>query len=309
MIGRATHTTHAPLRRRLLLAPLILALIAAACSDTVSPITSDMPLAEQIATARSLWAEAGPESYDMIVERTCRGCPPSKTRNTVVDGRLIAVQSMVEGGPIVYTVSEAMEDVFTELDGALYGPPDTHGAAEFDERTGAVKVWTRMLGNDERSLQVTMEPATSIEPTSHGSTAATQSCPSTDFVTIDGSEFSISLPADLRDEAAEGVDSEVGTYSADGIEVSWDFGWYSNPLDYWEGPIETRLVNYSGIGGRVVVAEPVPEIRDGRHITAAHFMRISGEPDAWNSLTVSVVYDDASSAPLADCIITSVDWL
>lgn len=278
---------------------------------SVIPITADMTFEEKLPAARTNWANIGPRSYDLIVERTCTGCPPSKTRNTIIDGRLMAARPVGDGDN--YTLPETMEDLFDQVQNFVFPDTPDVGQVDFDARTGALVSWTQTFDaateNDDRRMEVVVEQPTEIAPTPHGTAEASVQCPDTDFVIVEGSEFLLSLPSGLAAEEVQGVDSEVGAWGAEGFEVSWDFGWFSNPLDYWEGPIVERIVNYGGIGGRVVVAEPVPGFFDGDHVTAAHFMRISGEPNAWNGLTVYVVYDDPSDAPIAECIIASIDWL
>lgn len=126
---------------------------------------------------------------------------------------------------------------------------------------------------------------------------------------VDGSEFTVAVPDGLVNQEAGGVDSEVAYFGDDAFEVSWDFGWYSNPLDYWEGPITARTLSYSGVGGRVVNAEPVAGSYDGRSVTAVHSMRVSGSANQWNGLTVMIQYRDPGLQPLAECVIASIDWL
>lgn len=277
----------------------------------LTPITDDMSPEDQLAAARSNWAAAGPSSYDLIVDRGCTGCPQSTTRNTIVDGQLMASRAEFSGDN--YTLSETMEDLFDEVENFTYPDTPDVGEVQFDAVTGALVSWSMTFDesttNDDRTITVTMDEATTIAPTSHGEGEAMANCPDTEFATVEGSEFSLSLPSTLAPQDVQGFDSEVGAYGGDDFEVSWDFGWFSNTLDYWEGPFTDRIVNYSGVGGRVVVAEPAPGFFEGRHVTAAHFMRISGEPYSWNGLTVYAVYKDPSAAAVAECIIASIDWL
>lgn len=276
----------------------------------LTPITDDMTTEDRLAAARSNWAAAGPSSYDLIVDRGCTGCPQSTTRNTIIDGQLMASRPEFDGDN--YTLSETMEDLFDEVENFIHPETPDVGDVQFAPATGGIVTWSmtfdESVATDDRTITVSIEDATPIPPSPHGASEAGSGCPQTEFTTVEGSEFSLSVPAQLNAQDVQGVDSEVGAYGGDDFEVSWDFGWFSNPLDYWEGPFTDRIVNYSDVGGRIVVAEPVAGFFDGRHVTAAHFMRISGEPYSWNGLTVYVTYKDPSAAAVADCIVASIDW-
>lgn len=42
--------------------------------------------------------------------------------------------------------------------------------------------------------------------------------------------FSFAIPPDMAEQAAQGIDSYVGQYRNDGIQLSFDYGGYSDPL-------------------------------------------------------------------------------
>ena len=56
---------------------------------------------------------------------------------------------------------------------------------------------------------------------------------------IENSSFSFSLPPSFKKTEARGIDSFVEKYVADGIEVSFDYGFYSNNFDDW--PKDTKF--------------------------------------------------------------------
>jgi hypothetical protein len=186
---------------------------------------------------------------------------------------------------------------------------------EFDPTNGAV---VRILlpfdpvrADDDRETRYTLAPATIIEPSDHGAPVAEENCPDVDWAIAARSQFEVSLPADMVSVDIEGVDSEVADHVSESFEVSWDFGEFSNRLDYWAGPFTDEVVNYSGIGGRIVVADPVPGSFDGKNVTAAHFGRVDAtyaDEGMWGGLTIYVKYDDAADAPTADCIVRSITF-
>jgi hypothetical protein len=60
-----------------------------------------------------------------------------------------------------------------------------------------------------------------------------------DWKKIENKSFSFSLPPSFKKTDAHGIDSYVEEYVADGIEVSFDYGIYSNNFEGW--PKETKF--------------------------------------------------------------------
>jgi hypothetical protein len=50
------------------------------------------------------------------------------------------------------------------------------------------------------------------------------------WVTIDARQFTFSAPPDLRAVPVRGIDSYVGRYTNQTVVLSFDYGWYSDPL-------------------------------------------------------------------------------
>lgn len=271
-------------------------------------ITEDMTLDAQLAAARENWSNHGPRSYDLVVERNC--CPVTINRHTVIDGALMASESVIGPGSPMRVAT--MDDVFDEVEIFLRNDFPSDGIATFDPATGAVVSWVMPFDEatdvDDRRMDLRLEPSTPVDPDPHGAEVAEAACAETDFTTRPGSQFSVSIPTSLDAVEVEGVDSEIAYFGGEDFEVTWDFGAFSNSLDYWEGPFTARTVNYSGIGGRIVNADPVPGSYGGRQVSAAHFMRVSNQYDQWNGLTVFAIYKDPASQPVAECILASIDW-
>ena len=50
---------------------------------------------------------------------------------------------------------------------------------------------------------------------------------------IENSSFSFSVPTSFRKTEAHGIDSFVEEYMAEGVKLSFDYGWYSNNFEDW----------------------------------------------------------------------------
>ena len=321
--------------RQAMLAGVAVGLIAVGCSSAEPPtvggigeigqsdnttepaaevlvIDNDMTLAEQLAAARAHWASNGPSDYDLVSERLCEDpCPSSSTRTTVLDGALMAWTPPVEG----YGPAQTMEDAFMEVQILTQNDLPSEQLVQFDPTSGAVTSivlpFDPARTDDDREQRWIVEPATAIPLTDHGAAFAAEQCPDVDWTIVGGSQFEVSVPSSMSSDDVEGVDSEVGQYSSSAFEVQWDFGEYSNDLALWQGPFTVESVNHAGIGGRLVVAEPVAGQFDGRNVTAVHFFRVDdtyADQGIWGALTLYVIYPDAANAAIADCIVRSIEF-
>lgn len=65
---------------------------------------------------------------------------------------------------------------------------------------------------------------------------------------VDAGSFSIELPAGWKYTPQQGIDSQVGQFTGDGMTLSFDYGWYSNSL---AEPDDSRYtVTFETVGGR-----------------------------------------------------------
>jgi hypothetical protein len=74
----------------------------------------------------------------------------------------------------------------------------------------------------------------SCQPSPTAQTApASQSAPiPKDWIKFNAhGRFTFSAPPDTKDEKAMGIDSLVGRYTSSTMAISFDYGWYSSPLD------------------------------------------------------------------------------
>ncbi|MDG2111613.1 MAG: DUF6174 domain-containing protein [Actinomycetota bacterium] len=146
---------------------IALLLFAAACSDdpevnTVSsPNDQNATPSERLATARLLWADNGPASYELTTQELCF-CPETVWTDTVVDGEVVSHdaatdEAFFDPGP------RTMESLFDEV-AAIITDDFASLDLEFDTETGAlVRYWVDIderIADEEHGVDVR-----SLEPT------------------------------------------------------------------------------------------------------------------------------------------------
>ena len=154
------------------------------------------------------------------------------------------------------------------------------------------------------------EPLPGAEPDDvsgdwHGAELAVTNCPGVEFRRVEASAFSFSVPVEFTDQAPQGVDSEVGQWSTDGIDVFYDYGWYSGPVADLAGA-DVTAIDYSGIEGDLAVITPTGS-PEGAGTVAVFFPEVeSGSPP--NRLNLTVRFDDAADEIIGRCIVGSIEW-
>ena len=79
-------------------------------------------------------------------------------------------------------------------------------------------------------------------------------------------KFTFKAPPDLKPEPVQGIDSFVGKYASPTLEVTFDYGWYSDPMN-GEG-YTSREITVDGKSARLVTKGDV---------VAIHFPKVGGE--------------------------------
>lgn len=105
-------------------------------------------------------------------------------------------------------------------------------------------------------------------------------------------EFTFKAPPGLKPEPVQGTDSFVGKYTSATLEVTFDYGGYSDPMNR-EG-YSSRGMTVDGKSARLVSKDDV---------VAIHFPKISGE----TKLTMSVRLKNAD-AKTAETLLQSIDF-
>ncbi len=145
----------------------------------------------------------------------------------------------------------------------------------------------------------------------HGAQLAETNCPGMDFQRVEASAFSFSVPTDFVDQNAQGIDSEVGIWSrtgdgSNGIEVLFDYGWYSPPVADLVGA-EVATIDYSGfVGDFAVVREPDGSER--RSVVGVYFPDVETDGFQGNALSMIVQHDDPNDEIVGRCIVGSIEW-
>lgn len=76
-----------------------------------------------------------------------------------------------------------------------------------------------------------------------------------DWQRADAGPFSVMLPPSWTYQPEQGIDSLVGSFSGDGVSLSFDYGWYSNSLPYDDDPAyEVHQESIDGRAAKVVAA-------------------------------------------------------
>ena len=104
--------------------------------------------------------------------------------------------------------------------------------------------------------------------------------------------FTFRAPPDLRPVPVQGVDSIVGRYESPTLEVGYDLGWYSDPMER-EG-YTSRRVTVDGKAARLATKNDV---------VAIHFPKLGRN----SRLTMSVRLK-GSDAKVAETILRSIDF-
>ena len=144
--------------------------------------------------------------------------------------------------------------------------------------------------------------------------------PSVDFSgwpVVDLQYFSFRLPPGFRKVPTRGIDSYVGKFETDkgDAEIGFDFGWYSNDLNY----APEVFIHYErcteGSEGRTatfvtgVVSNPRYRPQDGRQVAAATWRNLYNSPDSVDGhthLTIWTETEDPSRLPALQAMLRTV---
>jgi hypothetical protein len=138
-------------------------------------------------------------------------------------------------------------------------------------------------------------PSAEVEPVSDADPA---------WVQHDVAEhFSFGAPPNLGVEQVRGVDSAVGAFASDAMKLSYDFGWYSNPLpDEGQEGFTAETVEIDGHAARLVQYRHAPVDPARPNVVAVHFPDL-GEG---NRLTVVALCADDETIAVAQEIMRSI---
>ena len=92
---------------------------------------------------------------------------------------------------------------------------------------------------------------------------------------IENKSFSFSLPASFKQTDAQGTDSFVEEYVADGIQVSFDYGMYSNNFAGWPNGTKFENLKIDGKAARLGTAKW--ELDKGFPYSTQVYIKLDGE--------------------------------
>jgi hypothetical protein len=115
--------------------------------------------------------------------------------------------------------------------------------------------------------------------------------PSTEWQRLDAGPFSISAPPGWRFRPEMGIDSYVGSFRGDGVELTFDFGHFSNRLD--DEKKRRYVIEETFVGGaRARIVSPrIP----GRGLTGIYFQDVGDSRGLLNSNSLTIYCLDLSA--------------
>lgn len=125
-----------------------------------------------------------------------------------------------------------------------------------------------------------------------------------------GSKVELAVPVDMEPVALQGIDSEVGMFRGEALELSYDFGAYSDPLTNVPADAQVETFDVAGRSARRV-SFALPDEPDWAHVVAAHVPGIDDNApgNQERKLTVTVRCKSVDDAVAAHMIIDSITIL
>lgn len=138
-----------------------------------------------------------------------------------------------------------------------------------------------------------------------GCTPATSIEPPLGWVQIDAGTFQFHVPPDVKATPVEGIDSFVGAYRGDVIAVGFDYGMYSDPLDYQSLPgYRLRHERIDGKRANIVSYYSPSTENSFDHAIAIHFPTVSGD----HQLTVHATCRTANDCKTALTLFRTIEF-
>jgi hypothetical protein len=147
------------------------------------------------------------------------------------------------------------------------------------------------------------DPASPDEVT----TTASAPCLLNGWQTIDAGDFSFRLPPGVEDQQVQGIDSLVGQYDGAGMNVSFDYGGFTNDFGDLADTGSTEELTVDGYPARIITSDAADTAGYGSpHLTALYVSVPDGSAPTGRALGLSVAFEDAALVPVAHCIVRSV---
>lgn len=152
----------------------------------------------------------------------------------------------------------------------------------------------------------TVPSTTSAAPDTAAPDTDGPACAGDDWVAVDAGPFGFWTPPGVMDEEVQGIDSLVGRHVGDGLEIMFDYGWYSPGIDELERFGATLTpIELGDATGTYATATGTGADFGADNVTHLRVDQIPGT-DPSNALWMGVNYDDADLTATAECIVATV---
>jgi hypothetical protein len=97
--------------------------------------------------------------------------------------------------------------------------------------------------------------------------------PPADWVPVDANgKFTFFIPPDMEEQEIQGIDSFVGEYRSNRMRLRFDYGLYSDPLNYsGESDYQELVTTIGGERAKVVAFVGGPSAPGFEYVAAVHF--------------------------------------
>jgi len=132
-------------------------------------------------------------------------------------------------------------------------------------------------------------------------------CSNIEWMREDLGDFSLSLPVDMVDQEEQGIDSLVGRYKKDGMELYFDYGmWTRPPLTFCYYPnYSITAIELSGKPAKISsLRSENGNFEYGASLYVANVVEHNGE--FIEHLDMSIGFNEANDKEIARCILESV---
>ena len=205
--------------------------------------------------------------------------------------------------------TDILNDLFAHDDDSCFKGPLTSG-------TYAIQARIRGATMYKLSFVVAAAPKNTYLPFIAMPTASNQGnalCSDIEWRQEDLGPFSLSLPTDMRKEEVQGIDSYVGKYTRDDMNLSFDYGWYSNAQNYYcdQPEYQESQIQLSGKLARIISFNNDNQVigNDYTYIAGLYVPNASeNEYGHVDKLNVLIQFNNAEDKAMANCIFESISF-
>ena len=124
-----------------------------------------------------------------------------------------------------------------------------------------------------------------------------------------GGSFSFHLPSTMREQKVQGIDSYVGQYRNNNLQVSFDYGMYSAPMDKYSNEAEYKEIKkkIGGLDAVVIFFRQTTPASKHRYFAGVHFSHVGGDRNTGiTRLTLHADFDRESDWETVQTIFESI---